>query len=147
MTQPFGAATPEVERLLAEVGQLSEDGTTLISFAWMEAWKDNQPICAELSRRAAVAGLGAFPWRRWRLACYERGAWGFRSPGRNDVMTTPSLSQSAHSRAAADQVLSLARVMIRQARILKDAGRVSLARELAERARALDLLGWSYLAA
>lgn len=45
----------------------------------------------------------------------------------------------------ADHFRSLGRAMIRQARMLKAAGDIDLAREVAERARALDHLGWSYV--
>ncbi len=48
---------------------------------------------------------------------------------------------------AAEQLFSLSRAMIRQAQMLKDAGSAQDARELANRARALDLLSWSYRAA
>jgi hypothetical protein len=50
-------------------------------------------------------------------------------------------------RASAQELFSLSRAMIRQARMLKDAGSADDARQLAGRARALDLLGWSYRAA
>jgi hypothetical protein len=46
----------------------------------------------------------------------------------------------------AEPIHELARAMIRQAKLLKQSGSAEDARELAERARALDLLGWSYLA-
>lgn len=48
---------------------------------------------------------------------------------------------------AAEQLFNLSRAMIRQAQMLKDAGSAQDARELANRARALDLLSWSYRAA
>ena len=51
----------------------------------------------------------------------------------------------AGARARADQVHDLARAMIRQARMLRASGSETAARELAGRARALDLLGWSYV--
>lgn len=47
----------------------------------------------------------------------------------------------------AEQLFSLSRAMIRQARILKDAGSEKEAKALAERARALSSLSWSYRAA
>jgi hypothetical protein len=48
------------------------------------------------------------------------------------------------NRAFARRLHGLSRAMIRQARILKDQGASDDARALAGRARALDLLGWSY---
>jgi hypothetical protein len=55
-----------------------------------------------------------------------------------------TLNAEPKSRAAAQDLFSLSRAMIRQARMLKDAGSAADARQLAGRARALDLLGWSY---
>jgi hypothetical protein len=46
--------------------------------------------------------------------------------------------------AAAQDLFTMSRAMIRQARMLKAAGSPEDARRLAGRARALDLLGWSY---
>jgi hypothetical protein len=57
----------------------------------------------------------------------------------------PLSSQIGAPRAAADKLHGLARAMIRQARMLKAAGSHADARALAERARALDALGWSYV--
>lgn len=48
---------------------------------------------------------------------------------------------------AAEQLFNLSRAMIRQAQMLKEQGSAKDARELAGRARALDLLSWSYRAA
>lgn len=55
-------------------------------------------------------------------------------------------NEIANNRSTADHFRSLARAMIGQARMLKAAGDIDLARELAERARAFDHLGWSYVA-
>ena len=60
---------------------------------------------------------------------------------------TDQTTLSSHrftSRSIAEDLHALARAMIRQARMLKDAGSADVAAELAGRARALNQLGWSY---
>jgi len=54
-------------------------------------------------------------------------------------------NEAANNRTMADHFRGLARAMIGQARMLKAAGDIDLARELAQRARAFDHLGWSYV--
>jgi hypothetical protein len=57
------------------------------------------------------------------------------------------MSQFAAQPRTAEHLFSLSRAMIRQAQMLRDLGSATEARELAGRARALDLLSWSYRAA
>ena len=49
------------------------------------------------------------------------------------------------TRQNARRLLDLARVMVKQARILRDEGFAARAREVARRAIALDRLGWSLM--
>jgi hypothetical protein len=55
----FGPNTAAVERLLAQVRDVSEQATTLLSFAWMEAWRDCEPVCRQLDEVARQAHLDA----------------------------------------------------------------------------------------
>lgn len=48
-------------------------------------------------------------------------------------------------RRQATQFLDLARLMVKQARILRDEGFTTRARELAKRAIAFDRLGWTMM--
>ena len=62
-----------------------------------------------------------------------------------DLVTAPCRAAQPH--AIAENLHTLARAMIRQARMLKDAGAAADAIALAGRARALNQLGWSYQSA